>query len=228
MPVSPQLDRVWRLSIALPQEQLRGVALLMAIVLPTAAVLLLAESIGQHLPPLSREMTRHIALMNVAAPVLAMASIHTGRLSAASGTVVAAATIVQLASLIAFHTPVAIAAAHGSGPLHVIAQSILLLSALVFWIAVLSQTGAERWRGILALLVTGKVFCLLGAILTFAPRVLTGQILPAQVLTAHAGGTLDDQHLAGVLMLAACPATYVLAGVVIAVRWIGELPGAER
>ena len=37
---------------------------------------------------------------------------------------------------------------------------------------------------------------------------------------------LADQQLAGLLMITACPLTYVTAGVIIAARWVLELDGA--
>ncbi len=65
----------------------------------------------------------------------------------------------------------------------------------------------------LALLVSGKLACLLGVLFVFAPRPLlahAGHFVHAQVLA--------DQHLAGLLMIAACPLSYVLTAVVLAVQ----------
>lgn len=176
--------------------------------------------------PMSREMARHIILMNIAAPILAMSLPAHRRPSRATGRQLAVATIVQLSVLFAAHTPAAVAAAHTHALLHLVKQVGLFAAALAFWIAILDQVGAARWRAVLALLITGKLFCLLGAVLVFAPR----SIYPGGWghAASHAVSPLDDQHLSGVLMLAACPATYVLAGVVIAARWVCELPGAER
>lgn len=175
---------------------------------------------------MSREMAHHIILMNIAAPVLAMALPVHRRSSRARGRHLAVATIIQLAALFAAHTPAGVAAAHTHALLHLLKQLSLFAAALAFWIAVLDQVGAARWRAIVALLITGKLFCLLGAVLVFAPR----SIYPGSFghAASQAVPSLDDQHLSGLLMLAACPATYVLAGVVIAARWVCELPGAER
>src|SRR5690606_17066756 len=89
---------------------------------------------------------------------------------------------------------------------------------LWFWAAILSLTGAGRWRGLLALLLTSKIFCLLGVLFVFAPRL----IYPG---TGHHGlaVSLEDQHLAGLLMLVVCPASYLTAGVVMAARWLFEI-----
>jgi putative membrane protein len=75
------------------------------------------------------------------------------------------------------------------------------------------------------LLVTGKLFCLLGALLVFAPRSL---YLLQNGHEAHFGPiTIEDQQLAGLLMLLACPLSYLLAGVVIASRAIFALDAAS-
>jgi putative membrane protein len=66
-----------------------------------------------------------------------------------------------------------------------------------------------------------RLFCLLGAIFVFAPRPLFAH---------HGGVSLEDQQLAGLLMIVACPLTYVVAGTVIAARWVlaleGDRPGS--
>ena len=51
---------------------------------------------------------------------------------------------------------------------------------------------------------------MLGALLVFAPRPIYS--------SGHHGFDLADQQLAGLLMLAACPLSYVLAAIVIAVE----------
>ncbi len=43
-------------------------------------------------------------------------------------------------------------------------------------------------------------------------------------MTHHALPSLEDQQLAGLLMIAACPLSYVVAGIVLTVQLIGELP----
>lgn len=176
--------------------------------------------------PLSAHMGLHILLMNAAAPLAALA--------AASLLPHAAfnlrrhlwlATIAQLAVLWAWHAPPALSLALGSAPLHLLMQAMLFLCAFWFWSAVFHIRGDRRWRAILALLLTSKLFCLLGVLLVFAPRAL----YPAILSGSHHGAlhpaatTLDDQQLAGLLMLVACPATYVLAGVVIAARWFAAM-----
>lgn len=201
----------------------RGRLVLLLLSLP---ILLFLTQLAVQLQPLSRHMTEHIAIMNVAAPVLALAIHRRGRQMATDGRSLLLATCAQLTALFGWHVPAALSAVHASSALHIVMQVTLLAAALWFWTMIVAQVRASRWRAIVALLITGKLVCMLGAVLTFAPRPLYafGPGHPA----AHVAETLTDQQLAGLLMLAACPLTYVLAGVVIAARWLRELQGEER
>jgi len=177
------------------------------------------------LQPLARHMSLHILLMNGLAPVIALALTVEGRLRAGllgSASVLAAATMAQLAALWGAHVPTAMAAAMHTPIAQLAVQAVLLGTALCFWLSVLAQHGAARWRALVALLLTGKLFCLLAALLVLAPRLL----YPATVHGDHAAesaSALADQQLAGLLMIAACPLTYVLAAVVITARWLKEI-----
>lgn len=173
---------------------------------------------------LSAQMLAHILLMNAVAPLLAMAV--PGPASRRWPSLLFPATIVQVVALWAWHAPPVLDAAMRSDVLHAGMQVSLLLCAIWFWSAVLSRREA-RWRSILALLVTGKLFCLLGVLLVFAPRALySGGFASGQHGAAHAASLLADQQLAGLLMLVACPATYLVAGVVLAARWLGRIDAA--
>jgi len=98
------------------------------------------------------------------------------------------------------------------------AHGALFLSALFFWLSVVSSS--RPWSTMLALLVNGKLACLLGALLIFAPRLL---ICAPQADTETNVVDLTDQHLAGLLMIAACPLSYVLAACVLAGNTLMEL-----
>jgi putative membrane protein len=99
----------------------------------------------------------------------------------------------------------------------------LFAVSLWFWASVVAEAEASRWRSLGALLITGKLFCLLGVLLAFAPRPLYAEAAHAHGMNQMAMNLLGDQQLAGLLMLVACPLTYVLAGIIIAARWIAEI-----
>jgi putative membrane protein len=197
----------------------RRAVLLGALAVPATALLAIAApSPG----PLSWHMAGHVALMNVAAPLAALgltrrAVQSTGMWAAPS--VLWIVTLAQLAVLWASHSPAVqhhVQAEHaGVVALH----ALLFLVALVFWLSVLGAA-AHRWQAMLALLVSGKFVCLLGVLFTFAPRPLFASLharhLEQKVLLA-------DQHLAGLLMIAACPLSYVLTAVALAVQAVNGL-----
>ena len=179
------------------------------------------------LGPLSRHMGVHIAAMNVVAP---LAAVGIGRhyprhLPKASAGSLWLVTLGQMALLWASHSP----------PVHHAAQSLPLAqaalhvalfgSALAFWICIVAA--ASHWQAMLALLVSGKLACLLGALLIFAPRLLFDAATSAHGTHAMPFGhaTLADQHLAGLVMIAACPLSYVLTAIVLAAQ---TMTGLER
>lgn len=179
--------------------------------------------------PLATHMSQHIVVMNAAAPLAALAilcfapapRVFTDRIGP-----LALATTAQIVLLWGWHTPQSMAAAWHRPGLMLAMHLSLFAAAVLFWYAVFSIRGRDRWQPVLALLVTGKLFCLLGALLIFAPRTLY-----ALDLARHAGhgsgmSGLADQQLAGLLMITACPLTYVTAGVIIAARWVLGLDGA--
>jgi putative membrane protein len=96
----------------------------------------------------------------------------------------------------------------------------LLLTNTVFWMMILETAAPAPWRAIAALMLTGKVACLLGALLVFAPRL----VLSTSAHQSHGGLVgVDDQQLAGLLMISVCPLSYIVAGVVIAAQTLSRL-----
>lgn len=154
--------------------------------------------------PHTRHMAFHIVAMNIAAPLLAALLARYVQRSSARGLWLAA--LGQVGLLWAAHLP-AIQNAAMHGPARVALHGILLLAALLFWLAVLALPSDRRWHALAALLLTGKLVCLLAALLVFAPRALYG---------GHHAGSVDDQQLAALLMIIACPLSYLVAAVVIA------------
>ncbi len=166
----------------------------------------------------SRHMIIHIALMTVAAPVLASLLLKLSAKSASVSMLFAAVTL-QTALLFAWHSPLGIGLAMKGHAGTLLMQATLFSSALWFWFTVFNQTGEHLWRAVIALLLTGKLFCLIAVLLVFAPRVLYGMTaMPIE---------LADQQLAGLLMVTVCPITYVLAAVVLISRWFQTLSDTQ-
>lgn len=176
------------------------------------------------LGPLAGHMAAHIATMNILAPLVAVGMGALGWLRADFGRPPAlwSATLVQMAVLWGWHSPAIQHASHTSLVLALALHSALLLAALAFWVAIVAGS-SNRWQAILALLLSGKLACLIGALLVFSPRLL--YLAPANTHSGHSdtGAALADQHLAGLLMLAACPLSYILAAIVLTAQEITKL-----
>jgi putative membrane protein len=179
------------------------------------------------LPALARDlfavhMFQHLLVMNVAALLLGAAmrnadSIATWRAA------LPLATVLQAAALSMWHLPAAFAAAHDSvliaGLMHV---SLLCVSTL-FWAAVLSPAQTV-WRAIFSLLATAKVLCLAGALFIFSRRALYSEMGNPEVWGLS---PLEDQQLAGLLMISFCALIPVGAAIVLFERWLASVEPAR-
>jgi putative membrane protein len=172
--------------------------------------------------PLSDQMVQHLALMNVAAPLLAPGLSRGLSLASGPGVLLGSGAL-QIALLWTWHAPGLQGVAAASAPVHLALLIGLGAASLVFWSAVLRASDAAPCRAIVALLVTGKLTCLLGGLLIFATRDLYA--LPGLVFAFCSSGasSLADQQLAGLLMVTACPVSYLVSGVVIAARMLVDL-----
>lgn len=185
-------------------------------------------AVGQlSLGPLSGHMSSHIVLMNLAAPMLALSLASAGVTASPRPVHLALATGIQIAVLWSWHMPDLLQWAHSDNASHLSMMLMLFASALWYWMSILAQPAQDRWRAVLSLLITGKLFCILGILLTFSPALLYPSVHAGHGVHGSFAG-IADQQLAGLLMLAACPATYVLAGVVLAARWLGGLAHIHR
>jgi putative membrane protein len=195
----------------MPARSLPAIASAIAVFLGGAAILT-TQSFGA----LSGHMATHILVMNLIAPLLAAALVFLKAGSPARGLWPVA--LLQGVLLIAWHGPGIPALAAESPAAHAGLTATLVVAATVFWTMILATAVSAPWRAIAALMLTGKVACLLGALLVFAPRLL---------LSAHPshGGPagLEDQQLAGLLMISVCPLSYIVAGVVIAAQALSRL-----
>lgn len=171
---------------------------------------------------LTQHMAVHIITMNAVAPVIALFVVRLDHpLAKLCSSGLGAALTLQLALLWGWHIPSVFALAHHMPVLKIAMHLSLFGCALWFWSAVFHKARISGWQSLSALLITGKLFCLLGVLLTFAPR-------PLYLAAAHGSttGLLADQQLAGLLMLVACPLTYVLAAVMIAASWTKRMEAA--
>ncbi len=181
--------------------------------------------------PLSESMAQHLAVMNVVAPLAALALARHLPRAAARPLFLWAAAGSQLVLLWAWHVPAMQRAAAAAPALHLVMLGSLALAAVLFWVLLLASAATSRWNGLAALLLTGKLACLLGALLIFAPRDLYGLPGISFALCSIGPLTLADQQLAGLFMITACPLSYVVAGVVLAAQMILDLErrsGASR
>lgn len=140
-----------------------------------------------------------------------------------------AALMLQLSLLWLWHLPAALGAAMdipgGMAAMHL----SLFGAALWFWRCILGAAQAGMWRALGALAVAAKLFCLLGVLFVFAPTPIYATI--AGISASDVSGRqalLEDQHLAGLAMLIACPLSYGVAAVAIFLRWIGKTGGPKR
>jgi putative membrane protein len=171
-------------------------------------------------------MVMHILLMNLLAPATAFfLCAAQERRREPSATALALVTMAQLGGLWIWHAPPLLGRAFASDLLLLLMHSTLFLGALLFWWLVFRFEGNHSWKPVLALLVTSKFYCLLAVLFVFAPRALYGELaghhtsIGVPALTV----SLADQQLAGLIMLAACPATYIVAGIAVAARWLFAL-----
>ena len=169
---------------------------------------------------LTAHMAAHIVLMNAMAPVLALAALRrcNRAMNFRGGPILPGA--VQIALLWGWHAPPVLEG--GSHVHHLMMKASLLAAATWYWFEIYRVQEEGRWRAIVSLLVTSKLFCLLGVLYVFAPRVLYPEMI-SRPGAHHVAQDLADQQLAGLLMLIACPATYILAGIWITARWLREL-----
>jgi putative membrane protein len=151
--------------------------------------------------------------MNVAAPLAAAALARMIFVAPERAAGLWAAAAMQTLLLLGWHVPASQGLAMQSHGLQIVMHASLFVSALWFWWVLLRLPAKASWQAIAALLLTGKLACLLAALLIFAPRVLY-KMPPV---------SLDDQQLAGLLMVVACPLSYVVAGVVIAAQVLSHL-----
>jgi putative membrane protein len=126
------------------------------------------------------------------------------------------ATLLHGFAIWIWHVPVLFDAAVMHLTLHRLQHLTFLLTALLFWWALLRNCGAGAAASHLFITMTHT--SLLGALLTFAPRILYG----AQTMNAQLWGLtpLEDQQLAGLIMWVPASTIYAGAALGFAALWI--------
>jgi putative membrane protein len=156
-------------------------------------------------------MAVHVALMAVAAPIAALGVFLVRKTPAASRSWLWPATLAQLVLLWALHAPLLHQVVMASAFLHALALAALFLVATGFWLCLLCRPNSPPWQEILALILTAKLACLLAVLLIFAPREIYAE-------AHHGTAGIADQQTAGLLMLAACPISYLVPAIMLVAR----------
>ena len=168
---------------------------------------------------LAGHMLQHLVVMNLAALLLAVA------LRPRLRGVLALSTVLQIVLLWGWHVPPVFEADSHGLVLPLLMQGSLLAVAFLFWGAVLAHPVDKSWQTIFAALVTAKAFCMFGAILCFSRRPLY------PLHGAHLApdlSALDDQQLAGLLMISSCALVYVVGAVALFLRWMNKADRDSR
>ena len=182
-----------------------------AAVTASGLLVVLAYDLGPH----STHMALHIAAMSVLAPLAATLAADRNPYWLCNTSALWSCAVLQLVLLWAWHVPAVQRLATESHTLHLGALTLLSICSFGFWSAVIWAGSAARWHAIAALLLTGKLTCLISVLLIFSPRAL-------YLAGGHDGHGLDDQQLAGLLMVTACPLSYLIAAVVIVARFLNN------
>lgn len=195
----------------------------------------------------SAHMAQHEVLMLLAAPLLVLgrplapflwalprrtrvrvgrwvqAPVVTAAWRAATGPFTVA--VILGVALWIWHLPALYQAALGHEVLHALQHLSFFASAALFWWALVHGRFGRMGYGaaVLAVFATGLHSGVLGALLTFAPR-LWYPLYEARTLR-HGLSPLEDQQLAGLVMWVPAGVVFILLGLGLFAAWLGE---AER
>lgn len=193
-----RLRRPWCLGLA-------GATLFLALVWPLGE--LAHESLAAH-------MAQHMLLIGVAAPLLALsrASLPVLRGVKALGLLLRTppgiAFALHGAAIWAGHAPAVIERALEHGWVHAAEHAAFLGTGTLFWWSLLRPGPAGAGAAALWTLGTLVHTGLLGALITFSPRLV------------YQAGSLEEQQLAGLVMWIPGSVAYLAAGLAFASAWI--------
>lgn len=154
--------------------------------------------------PFSEHMLRHMTVVAIATPLIAL-GLAPHRLGGAMPPLVAA--FVEFVAVWGWHLPAAHILAQTSTTGFIAEQASFFLAGLLVWLAVLHP--GRDLAGAGGLLLTSMHMTLLGALLLLAPSPL----YPAGIC-----GSLADQQSGGMVMLGIGTPVYLLAGLALVAR----------
>lgn len=163
-----------------------------------------------------RQMLLHIVVMTALAPLLILSLRQLCKPAAAAGVLLLwAATSGQALLFVFWHSPSGMGFAMQQPGAEWLLHGSLLLAAGLFWWSLLQLQREHAWHAILALLLSGKLFCLVAVVLAFSPRALYPMM------------SLADQQFAGLIMIVLCPLCYMASALWICLRWLAGLEPRE-
>ncbi|WP_218141161.1 cytochrome c oxidase assembly protein [Citreimonas salinaria] len=223
----------------------RAVLFALGLIALAAALVWPLDAMGESL--FSAHMAQHIVLMGIAAPLLVLAlplptmiralprpwqrglalfvSWRPWRRAWATLTRVGLATLLQLLVFTFWHVPAAIALSLEDDVVHALMHSSLLASGLLFWTAILRMRGDEAGAAILALFVNFKVSLVLGALLAFSSRAFYDSYSDRGL--SWGLSLLQDQQLAGLLMMIVQAMMYLVAALVFIAAWFRAMDASK-
>lgn len=155
-------------------------------------------------------VVHHVLLIGLAAPLLVLGGLRWSR-------GVLAAVLAHAVAVWVWHAPTIYAAALADDGLYWLMQASLLLTAIWLWAGALRDWSASL-AGVGALAGTMAQMTMLGALIAFAPRPLYA---PHFATTQSWGlSALEDQQLAGIVMLVPAGLLYLIPILWLVGTWI--------
>jgi len=138
------------------------------------------------------------------------------------------ATVAHVATMLLWHLPGATAASLASEPVHRMMLASILLAGLWFWSAVWHRRSSDAGAvgGLVALVTVMMSMGFLGALLTFAPRLLYPTFTDRALLIGL--DPLRDQQLAGLLMWVVSGAPHLVVGLSLVIALMRRVRGAAE
>jgi cytochrome c oxidase assembly factor CtaG len=130
--------------------------------------------------------------------------------------------MIHAVALWTWHIPVLMEAVLHNEFVHAMQHTSFLLSALLFWWALIHgrQSALNYGAAVLYMFTTALHSGLLGALITFANRVW----YPAYIDRTAAWGltALEDQQIGGLIMWVPAGLVYIVAGLALFAGWLSE------